>query len=246
MTVDLEFRGAWKPPSGASVDLDFGDTRQAVPEAANATIRIRLGTPKVHILATYDNLVSRKLEGGGQVPWQRAQRHEAGLQDGWDDSARDRVDSAVAWQPGEPVATTVGLAGGDNQRARSAGRVQWQNAAPVTSLSGDRFDPLEPQRGEFTVPWGEGSALSGGVASPFVWLVPRPRSQAQAWWLAVPLASRQGFGFSPGRGHMGRWSAPWETGRQPRPGESHLPVEPPPTQPEPRYHPDLNFLCPAT
>ncbi|TYZ56737.1 hypothetical protein C2I33_00255 [Ralstonia solanacearum] len=91
MTVDLEFRGAWKPPSGGNTDLDFGDTRHVVPEAASATIRIRLGAPKARILAIYDNLVSRKLEGGGLVPWQRAQRHGAGLQDGWDDTARDRI-----------------------------------------------------------------------------------------------------------------------------------------------------------
>ncbi|MDB0529923.1 hypothetical protein LBW56_24985, partial [Ralstonia solanacearum] len=77
MTVDLEFRGAWKPPNGGSADLDFGDTRQAVPEVASATLRIRLGAPKARILVAYDNLVSRKLEGGGQVPWQRAQRHGA-------------------------------------------------------------------------------------------------------------------------------------------------------------------------
>ncbi len=246
MTVDLEFRGTWKPPNGGNADLDFGDTRQVVSEAASATLRIRLGAPKARILAAYDNLVSRKLEGGGLVPWQPAQRHGAGLQDGWDDSARDRVASAMAWQPGEPVATAVGLAGGDNQRARSAGSLRWQGAAPVMSSSGDRFDPLEPQRGELAVPWGEGGALSGGVTSAFIWLVPRPRGQAQAWQPAVPLACRQGFGFSPGRGHTGRWSAPWEIGRQPRPGEAHLPVEPPPTQLEPRYHPDLNFLCPAT
>lgn len=144
-------------PNGGNADLDFGDTWQVVSEAASATLRIRLGAPKARILAAYDNLVSRKLEGGGLVPWQPAQRHGAGLQDGWDDSARDRVASAMAWQPGEPVATAVGLTGGDNQRARSAGSLRWQGAAPVMSSSGDRFDPLEPQRGELVVPWGEGA-----------------------------------------------------------------------------------------
>ncbi|MHA6846391.1 hypothetical protein [Ralstonia syzygii] len=246
MTVDLEFRGAWKPPNGGSADIDFGDTRQAVPEAASATVRIRLGAPKARIRVAYDNLMSRKLEGGGQVPWQRALRHGAGLQDGWDDSVRDRSASAMAWQPSEPSAAGVGLVGGDNQRARAASGVRWQGADPVTSSSSDRFDPLVPQHGELDLLWGEGDALSGGVISPFVWLVPRSRGQSQGWQPAVPHALREGFGFSPGRWQSGRWSLPWEIGRQPRPGESHLPVDPPVVEPVPRYHPDLDFICHAT
>ncbi len=246
MTVDLEFRGPWKPPNGGGADLDFGDTRQAVPEAASATVRLRLGPPKVRIRAAYDNLVSRKLEGSGRVSWQRAHRQGAGLHDGWDDSARDRGTAAVSWQPTVTLAGTVQSAGGDNQRARSASRMRWQGAEPAPSSTADRINPLVPQHGVLGLPWGEGGALSGAVLSPFVWLMPRSRSQSQGWQPAAPLALREGFGFSPGRGQSGRWSLPWEIGRQPRPGESHLPVDPPATQPAPRYHPDLDFLCHAT
>ncbi|MHA6863289.1 hypothetical protein [Ralstonia pseudosolanacearum] len=246
MTVDLEFRGAWKPPNGGGADLDFGGTRQAVPEAASATVRLRLGPPKARIRAAYDNQVSRKLECGGRVPWQRAHRQGAGLHDGWDDSARDRSAAAVSWQPSVTLAGTVQSAGGDNQRARSASRARWRGAEPIPSSTADRFNPLVPQHGAFGLPWGQGSALSGAVLSPFVWLVPCLRGQSQGWQPAVPLALREAFGFSPGRWQSGRWSLPWEIGRQPRPGESHLPVDPPVVEPAPRYHPDLDFICHAT
>ncbi|WP_231671833.1 hypothetical protein [Ralstonia pseudosolanacearum] len=169
-----------------------------------------------------------------------------GLQDGWDDSTRERSASAMPWQPAAALARTVQAVGGDNQRARGTSRVRWQDADPVVSATADRFDPLVPQHGRRALAWGEGACLSGRVRSPFVWLVPRPGGHTQAWQPAVPLALRAGFGFSPGRGHVGRWSSPWEIGRQPRPGESHLPVPPPTTQPVPRYHPDLNFICPAS
>ncbi|MDB0566201.1 hypothetical protein AB6Q13_23200 [Ralstonia solanacearum] len=246
MSVDLDFRGAWTPPEGGSAPLDFALARQATPEATTATLRVGLGPPRVHIRAAYDNQVSRKLEGGGWLSWQRAQRQGGAIQGGWDDSTRERGASAMPWQPATTLARTVQAVGGDNQRARGTSRVRWQGADPLMAVAADRFDPLVPQHGRRVLAWGEGAGLSGSVRSPFVWLVPRPRSQAQAWQPAVPLAWWQGFGFSPGRAHMGRWAVPWEIGRQPRSGESHLPVEPPPTQPEPRYHPDLNFLCPAS
>ncbi|MGA4009671.1 hypothetical protein ACI2VR_25460 [Ralstonia nicotianae] len=246
MTVDLEFRGAWTPPNGGSADLDFGDTRQAVPQAASATVRLRLGPPKARIRAAYDNQVSRKLEGGGRVPWQRAHRQSAGLQDGWNDSARDRSAAVVSWQPTVTLAGTVRSAGGDNQRTRSASRVRWQGAGSTTCVTGEHFNPLVPQRGALRLPWGDSEALSGTVLSPFVWLMPCSRGQPQGWQLAEPLALREVFGFSPGRWQSDRWSLPWEIGRQPRPGESHLPVAPPVVEPAPRYHPDLDFICHAT
>ncbi|MGC5886207.1 hypothetical protein [Ralstonia pseudosolanacearum] len=246
MTVDLEFRGAWKPPNGRGADLDFGDTRQAVPEAASATVRLRLGPPKARIRAAYDNQVSRKLEGGGQVPWQRAHRQGGLVQGGWDDSTHDRSTSASAWQPSVGYAAKVRSIGGDNVRSRSASRVRWQGAGSVTCATGDHFDPLVPQHGVLGLPWGEGGALSGGVISPFVWLVPRSHGQSLGWQPAVPLALREAFGFSPGRWQSRRWSLPWEIGRQPRPGESHVLVDPPVVEPAPRYHPDLDFICHAT
>ncbi|MET2523217.1 hypothetical protein [Ralstonia pseudosolanacearum] len=246
MTVDLEFRGAWKPPNGGGADLDFGDTRQAVPEAASATVRLRLAPPKARIRAAYENQVSRKLEGGGQVPWQRAQREGAGLQGGWDDSARERSAAAMPWQPAVTLPGTVQSAGGDNQRARSASLVRWQDAEPAPSSTAERINPLVPQHGVLGLPWGEGGALSGAVLSPFVWLVPCSRGQSLGWQPAVPHALREGFGFSRGRWQSGRWSLPWEIGRRPRPGESHLPVDPPVVEPAPRYHPDLDFICHAT
>ncbi|QOK90250.1 hypothetical protein HF908_01220 [Ralstonia pseudosolanacearum] len=245
MSVDLDFRGAWTPPEG-SVPLDFALARQATPEATAAMLRVGLGPPRVHIRAAYDNQVSRKLEGGGRLLWQRAQRQGGAIQSGWDDSTRERSASAMPWQPAATLARTVRAVSGDNQRARSTSRVRWQSAVPVMSATADRFDPLVPQHGRRAVAWGEGAGLSGRVLSPFVWLVPRPGGHTQAWQPTVPLALREGFGFSPGRGHAGRWSSPWEIGRQPRPGESHLPVPPPTTQPAPRYHPDLDFICPAS
>ncbi|QWQ13950.1 hypothetical protein KN198_23680 (plasmid) [Ralstonia solanacearum] len=105
----------------------------------------------------YDNQVSRKLEGGGQVPWQRAHRQGAGLHDGWNDSARDRSAAAVSWQPSVTLADTVQSAGGDNQRARSASRVRWQGAGSVTCATGDHFDPLASQHRELDLLWGEGT-----------------------------------------------------------------------------------------
>ncbi|MDO3549948.1 hypothetical protein Q3O88_25645, partial [Ralstonia pseudosolanacearum] len=191
MTVDLEFRGAWKPPNGGGADLDFGDTRQAAPEAASATVRLRLGPPKARIRVAYDNQVSRKLEGDGRVPWQRAHRQGAALQDGWNDSARNRSAAAVSWQSSVTLAGTVQSAGGDNQRARSASRVRWQRAESAPSSTADRINPLVPQHAGLGLPWGEGGALSGAVLSPFVWLVPRSRGQSQAWQPAVPLALRE-------------------------------------------------------
>lgn len=245
MSVDLDFRGAWTPPEGGSAPLDFALARQATPEATAATLRVGLGPPRVHIRAAYDNQVSRKLEGGGRLSWQRAQRQGGAIQSGWDDSTRERGASAMPWQPAATLARTVRAVGGDNQRACGASRVRWLGADPVVSATADRFDPLVPQHGQRMLAWGEGAGLPGSVRSPFVWLVSRPGGHTQAWQLAVPLALRAGFGFSPGRGHAGRWSSPWEIGRQPRPGESHLPVLPPTTQPAPRYHPDLNFICQA-
>ncbi|OAI76905.1 hypothetical protein RSP799_19535 [Ralstonia solanacearum] len=246
MSVDLDFRGAWTPPEGGSVPLDFALVRQATPEATAATLRVGLGPPSVRIRATYDNLVSRKLEGGGRLSWQRAQRQGGAIQGGWDDSTRERSASAMPWQPAATLARTVQTVGGDNQRARGTSRLRWRGANPVVSATADRFDPLVPQHGRRALTWGDGAGLSGRVRSPFVWLVPRPRDYALAWQFAVPLALREGFGFSHGRGYAGRWRAPWEIGRQPRPGESHLPVPPPTTQPAPRYHPDLDFICPAS
>ncbi|MHA6887438.1 hypothetical protein [Ralstonia pseudosolanacearum] len=246
MSVDLDFRGAWTPPEGGSTPLDFALVRQATPEATAATLRVGLGPPSVHIRAAYDNQVSRKLEGGGRLPWQRAQRQGGAIHGGWDDSACERGASAMPWQPAATLARTVQAVGGDNQRARGTSRVRWQGADPVMAVAANHFDPLVPQHGRRALAWGAGAGLSGGMRSPFVWLVPRPSAHTQAWQPAVPLALRAGFGFSPGRGYAGRWSSPWEIGRQPRPGESHLPVPPPTTQPAPRYHPDLDFICPAS
>ncbi|MHA6911467.1 hypothetical protein ACQUJS_24185 [Ralstonia pseudosolanacearum] len=246
MSVDLDFRGAWTLAEGGSTPLDFALVRQATPEATAATLRVGLGPPSVHIRAAYDNQVSRKLEGGGRLPWQRAQRQGGAIHGGWDDSTRERGASAMPWQPAATLARTVHAAGGDNQRARGTSRVRWQSADPVVSATADRFDPLVPQHGRRALAWGDGAGLPGRVRSPFVWLVPRPRDYALAWQFAVPLALREGFGFSPGRGYAGRWSSPWEIGRQPHPGESHLPVDPPVVEPVPKYHPDLDFICQAS
>ncbi|MHA6911373.1 hypothetical protein ACQUJS_23665 [Ralstonia pseudosolanacearum] len=246
MSVDLDFRGAWTPAEGGSAPLDFALARQVTPEATTAMLRVGLGPPKARIRAAYDNLVSRKLEGGGRLSWQRAQRQGGAIQSGWDDSTRERGASAMPWQPATTLARTVHAVGGDNQRARGTSRLRWRGANPVVSATADRFDPLVPQHGRRALTWRDGTGLLSGVRSPFVWLVPRPSGHAQAWQPTVPLALRAGFGFSPGRGHVGRWSSPWEIGRQPRPGESHLPVPPPTTQPAPRYHPDLDFICPAS
>ncbi|ARU21606.1 ribosome hibernation promoting factor [Ralstonia solanacearum] len=243
MTVDLDFKGTWTAPAGNATDLDFGLQQEAVPDAVGATLRIRLGPPTVCIRAGYTNQVSRKLEGGGQMPWQRPRWQASVLQDGWGETGRDRVAVASSWQPTVPSAETTRSASGDNIRSRDAGRIPWQGTEKVAGAATERFDPLSPRHDRLGLSWGEGGGLPAGIASGFVWLVPHPRHLSQGWRPGVLQARRWRFGFAPGVWRSWRWTLPWQIARQPSFGESHLPVEPPVVEPAPRHNPDLDFLC---
>ncbi len=245
MTVDLDFEGTWTAPIGNATDLDFGLQQEAAPEAISAALRIRLGAPTVRIRAGYTNQVSRKLEGGGKVPWQRPRWQTSVLQDGWSETGRDRAAVASLWKPTVPSAETTRSASGDNARSRDASRIPWQDAEKVAGAATERFDPLSPRHERLGLPWGESSGFPADVASGFVWLVQHPRRLSQDWQLGVPQARRWWFGFAPGVWRSGRWTLPWQVARQPRFGESHLPDEPPVVPPVPKHNPDLDFLCRA-
>ena len=245
MAVDLDFKGTWTAPAGNATDLDFGHQQEAVPEAVSATLRIRLGPPTVRIRAGYNNQVSRKLEEGGQMAWQHARWQSTALQDGWGETVRDRAEVTSPWQRTMPSAKATRSASGDNVRSRDASRIPWQGTEKVAGAATERFDPLSPRHDQLDLFWGEGDDLPAGVASRFVWLVPHPRRQSQVWQQGVPQARRWWFGFAPGVWRSGRWALPWEVARQPRFGESHLPVDPPVVEPAPRHNPDLDFVCRA-
>jgi len=247
VAVDFDFKGTWTPPSGNAANLDFGLQQTTAPEAASATIRIRLGPPSVRIRAAYNNLVSRKLEGGGHVPWQRSVWQTDATQDGWGDTARDRsAAAALPWQPTTPASETIGSASSENVRSRDASRIAWQDTDQIFDATTERFDPLWPAHDRVSLPWQQGDALSDQVVSPFVWLVPFPRRQSLPWQQGVPQSRRWQFGFAHGIWKSERWRMPWEIGRQPRFGESHLPVDPPVEPPVPKHHPDLDFICRAS
>lgn len=246
MTIDLDFKGTWTPPAGGSTNLDFGLQQTTAPEAASATIRIQLAPPTVHIRAAYNNLVNRKLEAGGRIKWQRSDWQAGATQDGWGDTGRDRGATALAWDRSLPTTELVASASGENVRSRDASRMHWKDTERIAESTTERFDPLWPKHDLLGLPWGEGEALGDAVVSPFVWLVPFPRHQLLPWQKATALSKRWQFGFAHGVWRSKRWSLPWEIGRQPRFGESHLPVDPPVIPPQPKYHPNLNFICRAT
>lgn len=246
MTVDLDFKGTWTPPSDGTANLDFGLQQTTAPEAASATIRIQLSSPTVRIRALYNNLVSRKLEGGGQINWQRSDWQTGATQDGWGDTGRDRGATALAWDRSLQSAASLASSSGENVRSRDASRAHWEDTERVAEATTERFDPLRPKHDVLGLPWGESDAFSYFVKSPFVWLVPLPRHHTLPWQQPMPLPKRWQFGFAHGIWQSNRWSLPWEIGRQPRVGESHLPVDPPVEPPQPKYHPNLDFICRAT
>lgn len=246
MNVDLDFRGTWAATAGDATDLDFGLQQHTAPEAASATVHILLPPPAVRIRAAYNNLVTRKIENVSHVVWQPANWQVARTQDGWGDTKRDRETTGLPWKRSTRSAESVMSISGDNVLSRDASRMEWETTTPIDARTGDHFDPLWPQHDSMDLRWFEGDFLSDEIASPFVWLVPFPHHQSLSWQQGIRLSQQRQLTFSRGVWSSARWKLPWETGRQPRLGESHLPVDPSVEPIPPRVHPNLNFICRAT
>lgn len=250
MTVDLHFKGAWTPASGSTTDLSFGAQEDSAPDAVSAALRIVLSRPTVRIRALYNNLVSRKLEGGGKVGWQRASCQTNRAQDGWGQmtqlSGHQRGAPGLAWDRGRPSATSLALTSGDNIPARHASGLGWDKAQRSAATTTGRFHLLRAQHDMAALPWRQADAFSHCLGSPFVWLVPlhhQHRSLSQA---GKALSQRWHSGFARGIGQSARWHVAWNRGRLPHLGESHLPVSPPVSVPQPKRNPTLDFICRAT
>ncbi len=246
MNVDLDFRDTWTAPAGDTTDLDFGLPQQTAPEAASVTVRIVLSPPVVRVWAAYNNLVTRKIENVSHVVWRPADWQTASAQDSWGDTKRDREATGVSWERSARNAESVASISGDNALSRDASRMEWETTTPIDARTGDHFDPLWPQRDSMDLRWFDGDFLSDEVTSPFVWLVPLPHHQSLSWQQSIRLSQQRQFTFSRGVWSSARWKLPWEIGRQPRLGESHLPVDPPVEPIPPKVYPNLDFICRAT
>jgi len=243
VAIDLDFKGA--ASSGKAANLEFGLQQTTAPEAASATIRIQLGPPTVRIRAAYNNLVSRKLEGGGHVSWQRSIWQIEAALDGWGETARNRNTAALPWQPSETGSETVVSPSSENVRSRDASCLVWQEADRIDAATTECFDPLWPAHDRLGLPWQESEHLSDRVVSPFVWLIPSPRRHSLPWQQGEPNFQHWRARFAPGIWKSERWTLPWEIGRLPRFGESPLPIDPPVEPVIPKTNPDLDFVCRA-
>ncbi len=246
MSHDLDFQHAGPPPPGGAIDLDFGHRDGPPPaDVVTGTLRVQLGRPAVRLRAVYDNQVSRKLEGGGRLPWERAQASSASSGDVWADAHRARGSTGSGWAPSLPQPEDCTVASGENERSRSHSALAWSDAAGLSGAARDGFDVLVPSPHDLAAPWQRAQPLHDGLRSGFVWLVPQHQGERAEWRTAAHLARLRAFGFAPGVRLAGARFLPWQDGRQPPYGESHRPVDPPPPPPPVNSHPTLDFRCPV-
>jgi hypothetical protein len=249
LIIDLDFKGAWTPAAGGSTDLEFGLQPTTATDTVGASMRIQVSAPTVRIRAAYDNLVSRKLDAGGRIRWQRSDLTAEATQDAWSQmtqlSGRDRGATALSWDRSQQATASLASGSRDNVRSREVSRTHWEDTDRIAQATTERFDPLWQKHERGGLHWGAGEAFADAVRSPFVWLLPCPNRLLQPWQSAVALSQRWQFGFAHGVRQSTRWGVPWEMGRQPQFGESHWPVDPPVEAPQPRVHPNLDFICRA-
>ena len=246
MSHDLDFKHAGGPPPGGAVDLDLGHRDGPPPaDVVAAALRVQLGRPKLRVRVVYDNQVSRKLEGGGSLPWERGQASSLSAGSTWADAHRARISTGSAWAPSVVQPEQCTVASGENERSRSRAGLGWSDANAVTGASRDRFDVLVPAPRDLAAPWQRAQPLHDGRRSGFVWLVPQHHRERAEWRTAGRLARLRAFGFAPGVWMSGARFIRWQDGRPPPYGESHRPVDPPPPPPPVNSHPTLDFRCPA-
>jgi len=247
VTIDLDFRWPASPPAGGDVALDFGHRDgHPVGEPVAASLRARLGQPAARLRATYDNQVSRKLEGSARASWQPGQSDPALADAAWADARRARGATGCAWLLAQSQSERMVSPGAENPRVRSVVLQPWSDARELHAAAGEPFETLEPAPLERAVPWQRAQRRDTGLDSGFVWLLPHHLGRRALWQQADRLAGLRGFGFGPGLWHAGAWFLPWQRGGRAAFGESHFPVEPPMPSPPGATHPTLDFRCPPS
>lgn len=246
MSIDLDFQHAGPPPLGGAVDLDFGHRDDGGPvDAVTGRLRARLGGLSARLRATYDNQVSRKLVGGGPLPWQRAVRQGADAGSRWSDAHQARGATGVVWAPAAQVRAATNAPIDDNRRSRSMAALPWADGPNCAAQMSGSFDVLLPTRDSRMLAWQQGARQDAGLSGAFIALVPQHHHRQAEWGTAAHVGLLCGLGFAPGVWQTRGWHLPWQRGRQPPFGESQLPVVPPVLPPPTTQHPTLDFRCKA-
>lgn len=262
--VDLNFVGAYTPPSANSVNLEFNPAPpvedvsaslgmlKAAPvlsisaqgQDAEAVLQISVSKPVLAMTADYDNrlsqLVSNSIgaayqDGAGRDVAKRCEYQTADL-------------SRKAWRDVAQQAKTLT----DNtesdyqqsERLRVSDVASWQDGIRVSDGMRDGFNDLNRSHLSKRGVWQDGVQVSRLSADQFIQLLfTRVRSQ-----LPYEMADRLSAKSVTGLHQVAEWLdtvtwIPWEKAVQPRFGKSP-PIKPPKPKP-PEHVPDtnLNFVC---
>lgn len=245
MPNDLDFKGAWTPPSGGAVALNFGKQGSTVSQTVTARLSATLSAPTVSLRLSYAHRVSRHLENTGHLGWRVGHPAKLPTQDDWSETARLRVGDVLPWGETNPLIEQTALPVADLLKAREARMLAWGEALPVGTQVGEHFDSLARHRQENRVPWQAAQKSAALVTERFVWLISLPANRGMGWREAGVVQVLRRFNFAPGRRQAVAESLPWGEGCQPPPGESVW--QEPPVLPLPvgQVSPvALDFQCP--
>ena len=223
--------GAAIPGTSATIAARLGgvraSTRAAVVVRAQATAR--LGGVRVSMAATYDNRLTRYLQGQASAAQQVAQPQRQTLGDAWATSATQRTAHALPWTGAAPDAHHAAIPQAPADPRASAPAAPWQGAAGQQQGASAPHQRADAHQRLRAAPWQAGTGRHRQSASPAQAGIAHRQDRAATWQPARPAQRR----------HAGRSGASlrlagipqillrWQASRAAPPGLSSTPVIPP-------------------
>lgn len=262
--VDLNFVGAYTPPSANSVNLEFNPAPpvedlsatlgmlKAAPvlsisaqgATAEAALQISVSKPVLAMAASYDNRVSRLVSSSIGAAYQDGAGRDVATNSGYQLADLSRKAWRDWMQQAKTLTDNAVSDYQESQRLWVSDAVRWQDAARVSQAKQDRFVDLERTHLSKRTAWQDGVSVGRLASDTFIQLLFNPvRSQ-----LPHEIADRLSAKSVTGLYQLGEWLdtitwLPWERAAKPKFGRSPplRPVKPKP--PEHTPDTDLNFVC---
>lgn len=262
--VDLNFVGAYTPPSTNSVNLEFNPLPppanltatlgmvKAAPvlsisaqgQDAEAALQISVSKPVLEMAANYDNQVSRLVSNSIGTRYQDGAGRDAATSSDYQLADLSRKAWRDRMQQAKPIADKSALDYQQSERLRVADVANWQDGMRVNDGVQDRFNDLNRSHHRKRSAWQDGVSVGRLASDTFIQLLFNPvRSQ-----LPYEMADRLNAKSVTGLYQLGEWLdvvtwLPWEKATKPKFGRSP-PIKPDKPKP-PEHAPDtnLNFVC---
>lgn len=239
MPVNLDFNGAYTPPSGDNVNLNFGAN---TPVSITANIAITLPPIVVAIAATHDVNVLRGPNIFTRFVYESAALASGTPRVGWNNKPPATLNYALPWESASVLTSGFSLAWDKFFQLANDYRLVWG--------SGER------REGSPNIVWQ--ASLPVSVSSRFVWEAGEYRQNTTAitWQSSIPIEKVVQFQYLPGIFRADQTTLPWDHPRYAtyndrlvwddavQPGSGTHPVSPPPPVDPPfSGDSDLDFIC---